>query len=256
MNKPLITLLVLLLGMHVTCFAADLTQKIETSDGFTLYMPSNWSSIPKDVLNAQVETIAKMAPKATIQTPNYGFQLSSAQNWFEYPYIFVQVNHAGRWPESQLKSIKQVSRSFNQGLTEAQDSMPSLVSDAQEGETVYESQTHILWSQFSMDVKNVGTVRVLTGTILTEVGTIGIYAYVKEQDFPRYLPILEAIIRNTAIADDLRYKPRITDSIPVGAGIDWCEALGKALGVTIFFALFGVLIRKKKTSNQPPDRPQ
>ena len=44
---------------------AGVPRKIETADGFTLYMPSDWSSIPRGVIDAYADESAKMmAPNA------------------------------------------------------------------------------------------------------------------------------------------------------------------------------------------------
>ena len=100
-----------------------------------------------------------------------------------------------------------------------------MFSNAQFGETVYEPATHILWIQLTADVKMVGTVKAVLASVLTEEGMIGIYCYAEAADFDKYAPLFEAIARRTVVADNLKYRPRWTDSLPLVGQINWSRAL-------------------------------
>ncbi len=242
-------ILVLFIASSAVCFGADLTQEIKTPDGFTIRLPSNWTAIPKDVLDAYSDAVAKMAPNVEKQTYAYGFQLSSAQNWLTYPYILIQVKRTGRVPEAQLKSIKQVQQGLDKGIAKAQDSMSKMVSDARFGETIYDPTSHILFTQIGMDVKEVGLVKGLIALLLTEEGMIQIAGYAKATEFADSVPIFEGISRGVIIEDHLKYQSRISDAIPVVAGINWGNVLSNAIRGAIIggaIALITGLFRKKK----------
>src|SRR6266478_9596966 len=99
--------------------------------------------------------------------------------------------------------------------------MSGIVSGVSLNETVYDADSHILWTRFATDVAGIGHVLGLMGARLTENGMIQIMGYAKESDFPEWSPLFEAIIKQTEIAEHARYKPRFTDAIPAIFRVDW-----------------------------------
>ncbi len=251
--KATLAAILVALCVSAACRGADLPQTVQTKDGFTISLPADWVAIPKEALDRYSETIAKLAPKAERQTWDYGFQLPMRKHWFEYPYILVQVKRHGRVPEAQLKSVKRVEQQAQQGVDQVRDSISSVISNAQLGEAVYEPATHILWIRISMDVKTGGVVKGILATVLTEEGTIGIYGYALAADFEKYAPIFEAVARNAVVAENLEYRTRLTDSLPLSDRINWTLVLRAALigaiagCVPIAIIVLPRMLRKKKT---------
>lgn len=223
MKTFIITLLFAVLGVPTVCRAIDLPQKIETTDGFTLYLPSDWISIPGEVVDAAARTAAK---KIHTKTPssNYILQLSAAKKGLDFPYIFIEVKRTGRIRESLLEAVKEVSNenSFEMKMT-------------------YDPQAHILWGPDDIRLDDGVVVRVLAGRLLTEEGSIQFQAVAKKQDYQHYHPIFEAIIKSTLIADSLRYKPRKTDTISAVGGSNWSLVLVGTLFGAFIVGLFLVL---------------
>jgi len=245
------------LCIPAACHAVDLPQTIQTKDAFTISLPADWVAFPKDALDNFTTALTKLAPKAARQTYDYGFQLPMKKHWFEYPYILVQVKRAGRVSDAQLKSIKRVEQDVKQGVDQVRDSYSSVVSNAQVGETVYEPATHILWIRIAMDVQKVGTIKGVSASVLTEEGVIIISGYALAADFDQYAPVFEAIARSTVVADDLKYRPHFTDSLPLSGRINWGLVLRAALIGAIAGCLPAAIIflsklrRKKKTGAGP-----
>jgi len=196
----------LLLG--TTCFAADLPQSFAAKEGFTIHLPQDWKPIPKEVLDRYSQAIARMAPKAEKQHYNYGFQRTDTPKWFTYPYILVQVNRSGRIPEEQLKALKRIEKAMDDSFAKATDSISSITSNASLGEPIYDPVSHILWTRISIDVKEAGTMRGIIGAILNEEGFVQIACYAMGNDFEKFLPVFEAVIKKTAIRADLKYGAR------------------------------------------------
>ena len=240
----LIAALLIAFSAKVVCYADDLSQIVKTSDGFTIHLPEYWIAIPKDVLDSYSEAVAKMVPNTEKQTYAYGFQLSSSQNWLDFPYILIQVKRKGRISEGQLKSIKKVQRELDKGVKETRDKMVTIVSDVQVGETLYDFSSHILFSKMEMDVRGTGLVKGLMAILLTEEGEIEIFSYAKASEYSDYAPIFERIARGVVVDDRLKYKPRIIDSIPFLSGINWSKAITAAI-VGGIIALIAGLFRKK-----------
>lgn len=167
-----------------------------------------------------------------------GFQLDQSENWLEYPYILVQVRRSGRIPYSQLKSLRKVKDAFSDEMKKTQDLMSSIVSSWEIGEPLYDSSSHILWTQIAMDVNEVGRVKALSAVLLTDFGAIQIIGTAKANDFNRFAPVFEAIAKNAILSDTIKYEPRLTDSLPVLSRIDWGEVLIKA----IVMGVLGVIV--------------
>jgi hypothetical protein len=242
----IILIAALLVAFHTNalCYADDLSQIVKTSDGFTIHLPEYWIAIPQNVLDSYSEAVSKMMSNTEKQPYAYGFQLSSSQNWLDYPYILIQVKKSGRISEGQLKSIKKVRRELDKGVKKNQDKMATIVSDVQVGETIYDFSSHILFSKMDMDVRGIGLVKGFMAILLTEEGAIEIFCYATASEFSDYAPIFERIARGVVVDDRLKYKTRIIDSIPFLSGIDWSKAIkGAIIGVII--ALIAGLFRKR-----------
>jgi hypothetical protein len=243
------TLLVLFLLLATPCLGADLPQSIATRDGFTIHLPNDWESIPKEVIDRYSQEIAKIAPKAEKQLYDYGFQRADTSKWFTYPYILVQVNRSGRIPEEQLKSLKRFEKAMDDSFAKTTDSISSIGSNASLGEPMYDPASHILWTRIAIDVKNAGTVQGIIGAILTEEGFVQIACYAKGEDFEKTLPLFETIIKNADFRADLRYGARDTEGTTAseksGQGAFSWKAITLVLIGALLLFLAGWKIRKK-----------
>jgi len=252
--KATIAAVLIALCIPAACDAVDLPQTIHTKDGFTISLPADWVPIPKDALDRVSQNLAKRAPKAERQTYDYGFQLPMKKHWLEYPVILVQVKRTGRIPEAQLKSIMRTDEEVKKGVKKAQDSMSSVVSNAQVGETVYEPTTHILWVKLSMEAQKVGTVKVVSASVLTEEGIITIAGSAPAADFDKYAPIFEAVARSIVVADNLKYRPRVMDAFPLSGQTNptvvfWGILIGVLFsGLAVTAAVLLEARRKKKAA--------
>lgn len=198
-------LVILLLLFGIPCFGADRPQSIPAEEGFTLHLPTGWKAIPREVLDRYSQEITRLAPKAEKQFYNYGFQRADAAKWFAYPYILVQVQRSGRIPEEQLASLQRIEKAMDDSFAKATDSLSSFTANATIGEPLYDAAHHILWTQVAIDVKEIGTVRGIVGAILTAEGFVQVACYARDANFKEYLPVFEAIIKNTEIRSELQY---------------------------------------------------
>ena len=138
-------------------------------------------------------------------------------------------------------------------MEKTQEVLSAVVSNAQVGETIYEPATHILWTRLSASVHTVGPVKGVLAAVLTEEGMIAIGSYATAADFEKYAPVFEAIARKTIVADNLKYRPRLTDSLPLSAQINWSSVLWGALigaiggGLSAAIAVIFKVGREKKT---------
>lgn len=221
----------LLLLFSTSLFAEE--HVIAAGSDYKITLPSNWIEIPKDVLE-QYEKAVREKTKQNINF-KYGYQPSSSENWFEYPYALVQVNRGGRLSEDQFKEHKKIERGFKEGIDKVKASAGDILSNAKMGETIYDQDTHILWSKMSMDVSGVGRTNGLIAAKLTEYGTIQFMGYAKEEDFAHYETIYKKTVNSISVKESDIYKPRLSDHSPKIFGID----IGKLLIMAIIGALIG-----------------
>jgi hypothetical protein len=224
----------LFLFISISLFAEE--QVVDAGNDYKLTLPSDWVEIPEDVLD-QYEKAILEATKIN-QTYEYGYQSNTATNWFEYPYALVQVNRQGRVPEGQLKQYEKVESGFKEGMDKVEAVAGDLLSNAVMGETIYDQDSHILWSKMSMDISGIGRVKGLIAIKLTEYGTIQFMGYAKEDNFTRYEAIYREIIHSITVQDSEIYTPRITDNAPTIFGIN----LGQLLIAGVIGALVGGII--------------
>jgi hypothetical protein len=239
--------IVLLLG--TPCFGVDLPQSLACKEGFTIHLPQDWKPIPKEVLDRYSQAISRMAPQAEQQVYDYGFQRADSPKWFTYPYILVQVKRSGRIPEEQLKSLKRIEKALDDSFSKTTDSLSALASNASLGEPVYDPVSHILWTRIAIDIKNAGTVRGIIGSILTEEGFVQIACYAKDDDFGKYLPVFEDVIKKTELRAELKYGAQNTGGkADMGEGgqgaFSWKIVILVLTGALLLFFI-GWRIRKK-----------
>jgi len=229
-------------------FGQEIKKEFRTSDGFSIFLTNNWKEIPKDILEESAKAYAE-ATKMDRQYYDYGFQLTSSQNWLQYPYILIQVKKSGRIPDSQLKKYKTLETDMQKGLQEAEKKSVGLLSDSKLGETYYDSENHILFTLIKMNVQSIGTVVGLTAVKLTEEGFIQFSGYAIESVADKYISFFKDAVRQIKLQDHLVYKPRLTDSVPIISSIDWSKVGEKALIGAIIGGLMSaiaLMIRKIK----------
>jgi len=207
-------------------------QIVDAGNDYKVTLPHSWVEIPEDILD-QYEKAIQEATKQ-IQTYEYGYQSNTATNWFEYPYALVQVNRKGRVPEGQLKQYQKIESGFKEGMDKVEAAASDLLSNAAMGETVYDQDSHILWSKMSIDVSGIGRVKGLIAIKLTEFGTIQFMGYAKEDNFTHYEAIYRKIVHSITVQDSEKYTPRFTDNAPTIFGIN--------LGQTLIAGVIGALI--------------
>lgn len=221
--------------------AVELPHEFRTKDGFTIYFPENWVEIPSDVLNQYSETVHRLAPQASKQTYDYGYQHQPFDTWMSYPYVLIQVKRTGRLPESELKKYKRIEEGFRKGMSGIENKMSGLVSQAQQGKPIYDSPHHILWMTMSMNVQNVGPVSALLALKLTEFGIVQVMMYATQNTFDTYEPVFRKIATNMTLTREVQYKPQIADSFPIIGGINTGKVVTAALQGALIGGIIGLI---------------
>lgn len=215
--------------------------------GFSISLPDGWVEMPIDVIDSYEKEIARLAPNAKTEHYDYGFQLDSSKNWFEYPYILVQVKNTGRIPESQLEKLE--GYFVQESLAKQEKAVGSIMSDIQMGKMVYDKRNKMIWMRIEADVVNIGPISGISGMVPTEKGFIQVMGYSLRENYPNYESIFQSVAVSVSPEPGLTYKPKWSDSLPSAVtGIDWGKVMGKAIAGAIIggiIALFAALRKKK-----------
>ena len=217
---------------------AEFTQRFNAKEGFTLKLPYNWVRIPGEVLDEHSRKLQQAAPDAEKLIYDYGFQMSSAGYWLACPYILICLNKTGRIPEGKMKKLTKEKKG-SKPIEEKISGIPN----TEVGEILYDSDDHTLWMTFLADAEKV---KGLIATKLTREGCIQIVCYAEDQDFNEYRKLFEDIVKNIYISEDLKYKPRITDSIPIISQINFDKLFSHVFTSALLIAAIWLLLSKIK----------
>ena len=243
-KTELITYVLLIVAFATLSIASDSELQ---KNGFSISLPDGWIEMPRDVIDAYEKEITRLAPNVTTQHYDYGFQLDSSKNWFEYPYILVQVKNIGRIPESQLEKLERYS--VQESLDKYKKGVSSIMSDIQAGKMVYDKETKMIWMRIESNVANIGPISGISGMIPTEKGFIQVMGYSLREHYPTYEAIFQSVALSVSPEPGLAYKPKWSDSLPPAvAGIDWGKVAGKAIAGAIIGGIIALIaaLRKKK----------
>ena len=244
MMKRIIFGFFVLLAFSLPAVSQDTTLK--TNSDYKISVPNHWIEIPNDI----IEQYQKVVSEATglNQTYEYGYQSGEVENWLTYPYVLVQIKRNGRIPEGQLKKYKELKKGFDKGIKKLEESAGDFLSNMSQGETIYDSDIHVLWSSITIDVDSIGRIKGLIAVKLTEYGFIQFMGYALEQDYPMYESMYKEMVYSIDLEEKDIYKPRITDNAPTIFGINLSTtAIATIIGALIggFFGLFAMFRRKK-----------
>jgi hypothetical protein len=217
--------------------------------GYSLTMPDGWEQIPTKAIEEQMQAAAAATGTQMSQRYDDGFQRANGGDYFQHPYIMVQVKENGRMPEQQLTKMKSVRAGLQTGLDSASKKLAPVISNMTLGESYYDADNECVLIRMSMNLEIIGEVKALTCCFLTERGMLLFHCYSKAAEFDTQLLVFQDLLKSVKISDDLKYKPRLGDSIGLDFGrIGRSTLIGGVIG-----GLFGVVFwLKKKIQNKQP----
>jgi hypothetical protein len=220
-----------------------------TNDSFVVRFPPGWEETSREALDLLEAAIGDASKGTVTHRYDYGYQLASAEDLFEYPYVLMQVNRDGRIPEGQLIELERIEKELDEGIEIAADSLSAIISHSSQESPLYDERQHILWSTLSADYQGVGRIRALVAVKLTEYGFIQIMAYATDDTFGQYSPIFREVVDNLVLAKQHQYQPSITDHAPIVWGLNLGRvAISAAVASCLAGAFF--LIRHLRRSRK------
>lgn len=221
-------------------------ETFHTDKKFSITLPDDWIEIPKNVLDAYSDNVAKLSPDTPKQIYDYGYQLRGSEKWLDYPYILVQVKNTGRVPSGELSRYKKLKAGFKKGLEQLGEDLSKIMSDTTIGEPFYDKENTMLWMSMSAEVRDSGTVKALIGVKLTEKGVIQLNGYSQQENFAKYKDVYTKAFSSLAVNDSIKYRPQITDAAPVIGSINMGEVLTSGIKSALIGGVIGLIILIKK----------
>ncbi len=210
---------------------------------FSISLPIGWIEIPRKIIDEYEKVISGQAPDAPAQHFDYGFQLDSSKNWFQYPYILIQVRNTGRIPGTESQWEKLEGEYIQKGVDKLKKGFSPIMSDVEAGKIIYDKQNKMIWLRIEANILNLGPITGLSGMIPTEKGMIIVNGYSLKDDFSIYESLFQAVAMSVSPDPSIAYKPRWSDNLsPFIAGLDWGKIIIKGLAGGMALALiFGIL---------------
>lgn len=223
---------------------------VTQGEKFTLQLPGDWKEISAAVMTSTFKSLVEIAPAASSEHYDYGYQLASAPSTITYPYILVSIKKKGRVSENAIANLPSSDGEVKESFNKAADKLKSVLSSLKVGEMVYDRQKHILFMHSDMDVNGVGAIKSLTAVCLTEEGSINIYCYAKAAEFESYFKTFENVAKSIEFSGGLGYKPRLLDALG-GSGGSGLHHIGRSAiigGITGAVVALVIAMFKKKNA--------
>ncbi len=216
---------------------------------FSILIPDDWVEMPRDVIDDYLKNLAALAPNIPEQNYDYGFQSRFTNEWFEYPYILIQIDNKGRISENQLEKLEDIP--VQENIDAHKNKLKAILSNVEVGKMVYDKNAGIIWMRVELDVVNSEPVSGLIGMIPTEKGFINIIGYSSRKDYEVYEPIFQTIAMTVSPEPNLLYQTRNLERLWMFVShMDWQQVEGNAITVSliciiIFVSLLFGIIRLK-----------
>jgi hypothetical protein len=211
----------------------------EAGVGFEL--PAGWVEIPSAELTRYEREVRRRAGGRREIDYDYAFQADATADLFSYPYILVRVARDGRIPEPQLARLDRCWTPDTARHIERQ--VHTLARQLEIEKPYFDPAARIVWMRSSANVTNVGRVAGITALVPTEYGSVQIHGYAYADDFEGFVGTFHAAIASLQVADEVQYRTRTLERIPVIGWVDWGKALWAGAAGAAAAGVIGLLRR-------------
>lgn len=232
-------------------------------EGFSVTIPSGWIEIPKKIIDARAAAYNEKIKQESENIPQEyfetGFQMEISKNWFEHPYILIQIKNTGRIPESQLNKIEALS--LDETEKKYRKALSSMMSNLEVGTLLFDRKNNIIWTQFELESQGSGVVHALGAIVPTEEGFIQATGYSLSGTYTDYEAFFQSVAISVTPEPGIAYRWSQTDSFssnfnndsydeakgsdynpdPGASGISGSEGFDEVLGQVIVAFIFGGL---------------
>ena len=240
--------LLLLLGLPTNLILAQSQSFVysDSIDHYSFRLPNGWEEIPKSVIDQYMDELVRQTQGARIEY-TAGFQLSTSDYHFEYPYILVQEHNVNTPSYSEIESAF-YDNDFEGRVKEKTAEYSELISNATLDEPFIDKERHIIFMNVQSDLGNGQIVQGLTAMFLGKHSTTQMNFYAMSSEYSRWLPVFNSIVNSFAYEQAYAYDPvsaQQYDSPSIFEGVLEKALIGGILG-SVFALAFAAVSRKKK----------
>jgi len=228
---------------------------------FSFSLPCEWVEISKDTIEAYLKALQeKFSPTSTPNRQYYdaAFQKIST-TYFDYPYVMLQVDKTGRWPENEIKKLlssDEWEKGMQQGVSTVEEQFSTLIQNSKVGQTIYDKQRNIILIKIESEVAGIGKIIWLTAIILNNYGSVNLHCYSTKDSFENDLPFFTQIIDSFRYDIGYGYNQFAKNIYAVKNGTSRRPlSIGLIVFICVAFATFVIVIIAIKSSgksNNPP----
>ncbi len=240
-RSPFLLPTVVFLGsvLHAAVFAGE--EFHSSSYGYNLDVPPGWVEIPRDLVQERYADVLK--PDSTVLY-DAGFQLASFDQWFEFPFVLVQVIPLPRQiNEDEFESYVQmltgldIDKLADEGIsTDARQSLDNF----EVGRLQLDAARRRYFYTMNMNVQGVGPVRVFSVGYFGRDSMVMIHFNSLRPDWDRYADVRREIVESFHFDPDKGYSVELAAANPTPPPI-WQRVLKMTLIGLIVGALYGVI---------------
>ncbi len=174
------------------------------SSGVSVTPPQGWVEIPATVTESITRSVGVSIPGLGGPRFRIGFQPGPNRGWMQPPFILLVISNSGRIDKSRIREME----SLDLSLTLAGEN-GSLApgGEVKVGKSHYEPENHLIWQRAMLPIGPNGATRVLSGTLLTQLGYIKILGYSPVAEYGHNEEIFRKITASIELAEWLRYQP-------------------------------------------------
>ena len=236
---PLLVALHGFLVFGVTASAKD-TPVVVSNDqyGYSVRIPKGWVQVPADVLGTFAKSILEPDGKVIFEA---AFQPDGLENWFQYPYVLIQVtpyDRVGLEHKPTMPEIKKFVKELSGFDADAQkdsltDAAREMLSETSYQKAQFDEKTLRIAYDADLEKPDGGTVR---GRALGQFGRTA-FVQVVFYDFVSRWPSREEARKS--ILQSLAFKP---DSVLTVGSSSGMNASGDHTGTEIILGGLGVVL--------------
>ncbi len=186
-----------------------------TNHDFKIHFPNDWIEIPKIEIQRHFDNYYEQFPDLPHEEYDYGYQLSSSEYWFQYPYILIQVKNTGKIPEMpkgidqneirRLGSVLKQRHKKSLGELDVNGSKlgsPSL----DESQTGWDSEHGVMWLTQESEFPSTGKLTTIMSLRFTQKGVLRIGLVVKKTDESDYIQVFRDIVNAVELGPTMKYQ--------------------------------------------------
>ncbi|MBF0193774.1 MAG: hypothetical protein HQL71_04415, partial [Magnetococcales bacterium] len=177
------------------------------TSGISITTPKGWVEIPATVTESITKSVGVSIPGLGGPRLRIGFQPNPSRGWLQPPYILFIISNSGRIAQSRIKPMETMDLSLTR---DREAKSMSVKNGASIGQGHYEANNKLIWRRSNVPIGPNGGIKVLSGTLLTQVGFIKILGYSPIKNYGQNEDIFRKITASIELDDWLQYQEKET----------------------------------------------